>query len=92
MLCCAAAIGFGAGAQAQESLTIGHGRPAVEVNEAAMYFGLPGYHGPAYTPPPLYNPSRGRVTSRVIKLIPPPGLAPRPGMPPQISAPAQGVS
>lgn len=64
---------------AQNTVTVGSGRPAVEVNEEAIYFGLPGYNVPLqrYRAMPLYDPRNGRVLSRVLTLHPPSAAAPQ---------------
>ena len=64
---------------AQNTVTVGSGRPAVEVNEEAIYFGLPGYNVPMqrYRAMPLYDPRNGRVLSRVLTLQPRSGAAPQ---------------
>lgn len=64
---------------AQNTVTVGSGRPAVEVNEEAIYFGMPGYNVPMqrYRAMPLYDPRNGRVLSRVLTLQPRSGAAPR---------------
>ena len=64
---------------AQNTVTVGSGRPAVEVNEEAIYFGLLGYNVPLqrYRAMPLYDPRNGRVLSRVLTLHPPSAAAPR---------------
>ncbi len=64
---------------AQNTVIVGSGRPAVEVNEEAIYFGLPGYNVPLqrYRSMPLYDPRNGRVLSRVLTLQPPSGAAPQ---------------
>lgn len=64
---------------AQNTVIVGSGRPAVEVNEEAIYFGLPGYNVPLqrYRAMPLYDPRNGRVLSRVLTLHPPSAAAPQ---------------
>ena len=64
---------------AQNTVTVGSGRPAVEVNEEAIYFGLPGYNVPMqrYRAMPLYDPRNGRVLSRVLTLQPRSSAAPQ---------------
>lgn len=68
-----------AGAQ---TTAIGSGRPAIEVNEQAIFYGTPSYTGPVGTNPlmatnllPLYDPRTGTLHSRVINLVPPPQIA-----------------
>ncbi len=78
---------------AQNTVTVGSGRPAVEVNEEAIYFGLPGYNVPMqrYRAMPLYDPRNGRVLSRVLTLQPRSGAAPQ-LRPPMVGEAAPALS